>query len=146
MIVLRHSADDPTRLHIYYSPQGTRPIYYNIIDTNIQYDYIDWSSSVSVSNPLILGGNLNASGNIENTQNGLRNATGTVFFAKYWEVDLGVDDCSKLARWPHEQIGYRTPTTSESVGAVIASKEIYLQSEKSTLLCLPIRSFSYNNE
>jgi hypothetical protein len=69
MIVLRHNSSESemNKLYIYSSPQGSSPIYYNIVDTNIQYNEIEWSSSVSVSNPLILGGNLNTSGTIENT-------------------------------------------------------------------------------
>lgn len=31
---------------------------------------------------------------------------GTVYWAKYWNEDLGVGECKKLAMWPHEKMTY----------------------------------------
>ena len=112
---------------------------YNIVSRDAKFKYSDIffakpSSQYNPSLAVASYGLLNCSGNYEG---------GTVEESDKWIKDLVLD---QFKFQNYEQIGYRTPTTSESVGAVIASKEIYLQSEKSTLLCLPIRSFSYNNE
>lgn len=33
-------------------------------------------------------------------------AKGTIYWAKYWEEDLGVGECLELAAWPHENITF----------------------------------------
>ena len=112
---------------------------YDIVTREEKFKYSDIyfakpSSQYNPSLAVASYGMLNCSGNYEG---------GTVKESDKWIKELVLD---QFKFQNYEQIGYRTPTTSESVGAVIASKEIYLQSEKSTLLCLPIRSFSYNKE
>jgi len=31
---------------------------------------------------------------------------GTIYWAKYWNEDLGLGECKKLAMWPHEKMTY----------------------------------------
>ncbi len=79
---------------------------------------------------------------------GLINCAGNYESVRIEDSDKWIKDLmlNQFKFQNYEQIGYRKALTSKSIGATIASKEIYLKSEKSTLLCLPIRSFSYNNE
>ena len=111
MIVLRHNSTNPNQLTVYYLPPSYKnsnldPSHYNLQST-ITSEPITWASSVAVSAPLILGGNFEgATNNIESTNTRL-NATGTIFYAKYWGDDLGNRSCLELAAWPHETVAYK---------------------------------------
>ena len=40
----------------------------------------------------------------DSEKNNIRGAMGTIYWAKYWDEDLGHGECSQLAAWPHEQM------------------------------------------
>ena len=111
----------------------------NINSRGVEFKYSDdfFANPSSQYNPSLAVasyGLINCSGNYE---------SGTIEESDKWIKELMLN---QFEFQNYEQIGYRVKTTDESIGATIATKEIYLQSEKTTLICLPIRSFSYNNE
>jgi hypothetical protein len=34
-------------------------------------------------------------------------AKGVIYYAKYWEADLGNGNCNKLASWPHQKMAFK---------------------------------------
>lgn len=112
---------------------------YDISSRGVKFKYSDSfftspSSHYSPSLAVASYGLLNCSGNYEG---------GSITDSDKWIKDLMLD---QFKFQNYEQIGYKTETTDTSVGAAIASKEIDLLSGKTTLICLPIRSFSYDHE
>ena len=100
MIVLRHRAIDPTNLYVYYS--GHNAFNYNL---NIGNTTLTWENNTTIGTPLILGGNYKYSTNsveIESTSS-RRPAHGIIYWAKFWNEDLGNRNCSRLAQWTHEK-------------------------------------------
>ena len=111
MIVLRHTSSDPGTLNIYYrtASTNTAPEYYST--AGITVASLSWPSITAVETPLILGGNYIYNNNenkyiIEETSNRMP-AKGVIYYAKYWDKDLGNNNCSELAAWPHEVVGYK---------------------------------------
>ena len=42
------------------------------------------------------------------------NGKGTIFWAKYWNEDLGQGECKRLAAWPHEQVTFAISSISDA--------------------------------
>jgi len=93
---LRHKANDPT-LYIYCgsSAEGQSATY----DVASFRKTVSWSSIAS--NAKIVLGGTNVTSNTS-----MVNAPGTIYFAKYWEEDLGESECLQLANWCHETITF----------------------------------------
>jgi len=56
-----------------------------------------------------LGGNYSGdTTNLEiNTRgNGRTLAQGRIYWAKYWDKDLGIKNCVALAQWPHKRVPF----------------------------------------
>jgi len=112
MLVLRHRAAFPTELQVFY----TAP---NLVMTDIPYGSnfstastkttLTWSNNSTLNAPLILGGQYeNASAAnpvIDETRNG-KPAKGIIYWAKFWDKDLGEKNCQALAEWTHETIPF----------------------------------------
>ena len=96
VVVLRHKANDPT-LYIYCgsSAEGQSATY----DVASFRKTVSWSSIAS--NAKIVLGGTNVTSNTS-----MVNAPGTIYFAKYWEEDLGESECLQLANWCHETITF----------------------------------------
>jgi len=52
--------------------------------------------------PLILGGNYSGDSTAIEATNARRPAKAMIYWAKYWDTDLGRKNCRLLAAWPHE--------------------------------------------
>ena len=105
MLVLRHNGNEPSKLYVYYHAPDTtnKPEIYNT--NGITSTVLTWNSSVNVEMPLILGGNYTTEGTIESD---IRYpATGIIYYAKYWEDDIGDSNAIELASWPHETVGFK---------------------------------------
>ena len=120
MIVLRHRASEPTKLHIYYAAPNlavTDVPYGANIGLTSSYTTLIWANNNSINTPLVLGGIYNSAQNppVDNVQTS-RPARGIIYWAKFWDKDLGDKNCNAMAAWPHEKVpfflsGYDNNTT-----------------------------------
>ena len=123
MLVLRHKAAEPTNLYVYYTAPNvtiTDVPYGSNISLATTYTTLTWANNNTINTPLILGGNYEndsiASPIIENNRNANKPAKGVIYWAKFWDKDLGEKNCNALAAWPHETVpfflsGYDSNTT-----------------------------------
>ena len=117
MVVLSYSANNPNYLNVYYAAPGSSPSLYG---NTITSSTLIWTTT-AFDAPLIIGGNYNYSTSpvdIEIT-NSRCPSSGTVYWTKYWDTDLGGQNCLKLAAWPHENLhfylaGYDSSTNESS--------------------------------
>ena len=113
MLVLRHKASEPTILYLHYAAPNTTitdvPYGSNINDSGTMTT-LTWSNSSPLNAPLILGGNYvnpaAASPEIENNRNTTKPAKGIIYWAKFWDKDLGEKNCNAMAIWPHETVPF----------------------------------------
>lgn len=97
VLVLRHSQANPNNLYIYTT--GHNGDVYSTASVPTQT--LTYTSS-SINSPLLLGGTLaGSSSDIESTSS-RRPCKAVIYWAKYWDADLGAKNCRLLAQWPHE--------------------------------------------
>ena len=115
MVVLRHNTTEPNSLYVYYTlPATDAPYgipeygYGSEYGTTINTTQLTWDANRNIDIPLILGGNFvgNSTTNIEQDQNNRGPAKAIIYWAKYWDADLGNKYCRTLAAWPHEKIPF----------------------------------------
>ena len=110
MVVLRHSSANPNDLYIYsiipditnsYASYGAD---YGLSVTNTT---LTWPNASTFDTPLILGGNYTENTTtIENSRSTRCPAKAIIYWAKYWDADLGAKNCMALASWPHETVPF----------------------------------------
>ena len=61
--------------------------------------------------PLVFGAQMSDDGYVDPNTYG----TGVIYWAKYWEDDLGEPDCKEIANWPRETITMQAAGTDERV-------------------------------
>jgi hypothetical protein len=115
MVVLRHNVTNPNNLYVYYTLPATDSNY-GLSDygygceygTTINSTTLTWDSNRTIDTPLILGGNFSGSSTstIEQDQTNRGPAKGIIYWAKYWDKDIGNKTCRTLASWPHERIPF----------------------------------------
>lgn len=100
VVVLRHPKNSEV-LYVYSGFTGN-----NHINSSVNVQTITWNNSTS--NAYINFGQLTDDDNSEydNLKDVLPKAKGTIYQAKYWNKDLGVGECKRLAAWPHELITF----------------------------------------
>ena len=134
VIVLSHNSTEPDTLRVTYVVPNTtnnNALLGSNYGTSISSVLLTWSNINPINTPLILGGNYSGSTTtIEENETGRRPAQGIIYWAKYWNADLGETNCQKLAAWPHETIpfylnGYNGASEGKS------TEQIYLNSELS---------------
>lgn len=101
IVVIRHQANS-NKLYVY---SGTNEagllnnIKSNTFERSIQH------SLNAFSNPLYFGHYMQVSNQVQNTTT--RPGVGArIYWAKYWNDDLGKDTCTHIASWPHETIRF----------------------------------------
>ena len=108
IIVIRHPKNSDM-LQVYcglVSDTSTGIIHNNFVlslRNNLFYRDINWSSLAS--NAKLCFGEVV----VDKTGLGLGNTSrglGTIYFAKYWNKDLGHDACIRISSWPHETITF----------------------------------------
>lgn len=113
VVVLRHPADSDT-LYIYTGLNSSG----HITDA-ITQDTITWNNSTS--DAYINFGQLVSNVGIEyyDVNSTKEKASGIIYGAKYWDKDLGVGECKRLAMWPHERVtmGITKISTNATSGA-----------------------------
>lgn len=123
MIVLRHNKTQKNSLFVYYlSPTPDPNMYSNVVTANPKFYNVSggvtsatltWNSSLTVDTPLVLGGiySTDPAEIVTNTTIAAYSdewpAKGVIYYAKYWEADLGSGNCSKLAAWTHQTMGFK---------------------------------------
>ena len=109
VLVLRHKAAEPTVLYLYYAAPditNSNAPYGAEYGTTINSTTLTWNNSSTLNTPLIFGGNYSEdTTNIESSGN-RSPAKGIIYWAKYWDKDLGEKNCNALASWPHETIPF----------------------------------------
>ena len=115
VIVLRHQHNDPV-LYIYYGLNSS-----NHINSTVNVETITWNNSTS--NAYINFGQLTDSTDTEYStlKDVTKKAGCTIYKAKYWNKDLGLGECKRLAVWPHEKVtfGITNIANSASTGTPI---------------------------
>jgi len=131
MVVLTHNADNPNALIVYYTPpletNSNAPKGADYGD-GVQSITLTWSNAQNINVPLILGGNYNGTTTNIESNNIRRPAQAVVYWAKFWNVDLGERNCSELAAWPHETVPFYLSGYNGTSGAV---EQIYADTELS---------------
>ena len=90
MIVIRHIKGE-NGLHVYSS---------NVSGSTSSYVTLDGIHSMVHNVSLVFGCSKLEDGSYE------QYGKGTVYWSKLWYADLGAEVCTKLACWPHEEIGF----------------------------------------
>ena len=106
IIVLRHPANS-SELWVYSSKSGAG----NSLESTTMAQRILLSSQVLSSDAKLCLGHLryDISGTSSNSEyaeekRNTMGAYGTIYWAKYWDEDLGAGECKQLAAWPHESV------------------------------------------
>jgi len=100
---------------------------YGTVITNTE---LTWESNVAIDVPLILGGNYSGTTTtIEENGNYRVPAEAVIYWAKYWDTDLGQNNCSELAAWPHEKVsfylnGYNGASDAKTTEQVYTGSEL----------------------
>ena len=97
VLVLRHSQANPNNLYIYTT--GHNGDIYSTASVPTQT--LTYTSS-SITSPLLLGGTLSGSSSDIESTSSRRPCKAVIYWAKYWDADLGAKNCRLLAQWPHE--------------------------------------------
>jgi len=100
IVVLRHPAGSPV-LYVYSGLVGSTALSSTVVAQQISWNNIK-------SEAFLNFGQLTDSEDLEyyDLKNGLTRAQGTIYYAKYWDKDLGIGECKRLAAWPHESMTY----------------------------------------
>ena len=137
MVVLSHNTSQPNVLRISYVAPNFSNNYANQ-DMNYASNYgtvitnteLTWESNVAIDVPLILGGNYSGTTTtIEENGNYRVPAEAVIYWAKYWDTDLGQNNCSELAAWPHEKVsfylnGYNGASDAKTTEQVYTGSEL----------------------
>ena len=117
IVVLSFSKDDPTHLNVYCPMPSSTPSLY---DYDMKTVALTWTAP-NIDTPLIFGGNYNYTSNPTQIETSTQRypAAGLIYWAKFWDADLGGNNCNKLASWPHEKLhfylsGYNSHTSETS--------------------------------
>lgn len=111
MVVLRHNSANPENLYVYYLPPDTTYSSYAPYGADyglaVTSAVLTWPNVSIMDTPLMLDGNyVGNTTEIENSRAARRPARAMVYWAKYWDADLGAKNCMALASWPHETIPF----------------------------------------
>ena len=110
VLVLNHNSDHPEILGVSYRVPNTSNSnvpYGANYSLEMGYEELEWSNTTTINVPLIIGGNyVGTSTEIENSEITRQCAQGIVYWAKYWDVDLGAQNCVDMAAWPHEIVPF----------------------------------------
>ena len=137
MVVLRHPAGS-NELYIYSGLSSNADN--NSLPEQVEVQRITWTNGNT--NAYLRFGCLTDITKFENDSNytTLRDIVdyggGTIYWAKYWNEDLGFGECERLAAWPHEKMTYvltnltSEPTKNERANstAIAPIPSIYLTS------------------
>lgn len=129
VVVLSHNSDDPNKLRVSYrvpNTSGTAPYGANYSTTLVNTN-LSWESNANISTPLIIGGNYRSTTtDIENSSTTRCPAQGVIYWAKYWDTDLGEINCSNIAAWTHETIPF--VFTGYNAASLRSTEQIYANS------------------
>ena len=147
MVVLRHPAGSNT-LYIYSGLNNN-----NTMPSNVVVNTLTWSNFNS--NAYLNFGRLTSEATDvqDGTPQIVTNGKGTIFWAKYWNEDLGQGECKRLAAWPHEQMTYaisRLNSASTSMTrvspTVTVSPSVYLSALSTSSHGKVVQSIIKNHE
>lgn len=127
IVVLSHNSAEPNKLRVSYKEpniSGGAPYYGANYRTTLVNTDLVWESNANINTPLIIGGNYQGiTTTIENNSSTRSPAQGVVYWAKYWDVDLGQINCSNIAAWTHETIPFAL--TGYNAASLRTTEQIY---------------------
>mgnify|MGYP007013883135 CR=1 FL=1 len=128
VVVLSHNANEPNKLRVsYVLPENNGSSYGSYVTNTI----LTWNNNTLIDTPIILGGNYSSSTTtIENEPTARKPAKGIIYWAKFWNADLGESNCSNLAAWTHESVPFFI-TGYNGAGVGKLTEQIYSNSELS---------------
>ena len=104
IVVIRHPADSDT-LYIYSGLSGDNGLPTEVVISNKTWNKAKFNTYLRFG-CLIDQYSLNNDSNYSSLRNTVDYGGGTIYWAKYWNEDLGLGECKKLAMWPHEKMTY----------------------------------------
>lgn len=112
IVVLSHNSSYPTELRVSYvkpnitnNNMGTK--YGADIGQTISNTILEYDSNTNINAPLIIGGNYSGSTTtIEESQSTRRPAQAIIYWAKFWNTDIGEQTCMNMASCVHETIPF----------------------------------------
>ena len=132
VVVLSHNSDSPNNLRVSYRVPNTIGVNDGIpngsnYSTSLTNTVLTWNSHTTINTPLIIGGNyVGTTTTIEQSDTTRQPAQGVVYWAKFWDTDLGEINCSSLAAWPHETVPFFL--TGYNGASSRSSEQIYANS------------------
>lgn len=127
IIVIRHPQDSQY-LYVYSGKTGSTSL-----ETAVSSQFpAAWSNNRG--NGYLTFGQLtnSSSSDYEAVKSITANAKGTIYWAKYWNEDLGIGECKRIAAWPHENISYivsllkNQPTAGERAATTSVTPSVVL--------------------
>ena len=100
IVVIRHEPNT-NYLNIYSGIKAESGIILSLTDNNFQ-QRITWSNN-EANAPLCFG---HFTTNTVSESRIIPGIGTTIYWAKYWDEDLGKDECIRLAAWPHEELTF----------------------------------------
>ena len=126
VVVIRHPANS-SQLWI-YSSAGSG----NITSTTLTIPTPINVNTQALSNAEICLGNLrnditSTNSTYTSEYNNLMGAQGTIYWARYWNEDLGAGECKQLAAWPHEHMTAKIAAIdADKTNELLTRPSIYL--------------------
>lgn len=100
MIVLRHPANSSI-LYVYSGLNDDVTTPSQVTVTPLTWN--NYNSEAYLCLGRLMTGTVDAE---DSTPSSVANGKGTIFWAKYWNEDLGQGECKRIASWPHEQVTF----------------------------------------
>ena len=126
VVVIRHPANS-SQLWVYSSAGNG-----NITSTTLTIPIPINVNTQALSNAEICLGNLrnditSTNSTYTSEYNNLMGAQGTIYWARYWNEDLGAGECKQLAAWPHEHMTAKIAAIdADKTNELLTRPSIYL--------------------
>lgn len=109
IVVIRHPKNSPT-VYIYSSMDNNTSLPENVFETSItRANELNFNSDAYLNFCQLIDTNREAIQSGDGIMNNITAAKCNIYWAKYWNEDLGYSECLQLASWPHEWMTFGIP-------------------------------------
>ena len=109
IVVIRHPKNSPT-VYIYSSMDNNATLPENVFETSItRANELNFNSDAYLNFCQLIDTNREAIQSGDGIMNNITAAKCNIYWAKYWNEDLGYSECLQLASWPHEWMTFGIP-------------------------------------
>ena len=109
IVIVRHPANSET-LYIYASSGSAQSLPLNVFETSItRSGGVNFNSNAYLNFGQLFDANRETIQGSDGVLNDVAPAIGNIYWAKYWDKDLGQGECKRLACWPHEWMTFGIP-------------------------------------